>query len=284
MTKILVTGATGFIGNHLIPELLQRGCKVVATGTKEPQDIMASWLNQVNYVPYNLNAHNPQCYDLFDKPDKLIHLAWPGLPRYQELFHFEQNLYSSYTLIKSLVLSGVREVVVLGTCFEYGMQNGLLSEDMPALPATAYALAKDTLRKFLEELAKKHPFQLKWVRLFYLYGEGQAKNAILEQLKTALLNCETVFNMSGGEQLRDYLSVEQVAQHLAQIALHRDFAGIINCCSGQPISIRKLVEDYLAQQNQHIELNLGYYPYPNFEPMAFWGCPDKLQALLADNG
>jgi dTDP-6-deoxy-L-talose 4-dehydrogenase (NAD+) len=85
--------------------------------------------------------------------------------------------------------------------------------------------------------------------------------------------------MSGGEQLRDYLPVEVVAENIVKIALQNKIQGIINNCSGQPISIRRLVEEYLQKTGAKIDLNLGYYPYPTYEPHAFWGCTKKLERI-----
>jgi dTDP-6-deoxy-L-talose 4-dehydrogenase (NAD+) len=86
--------------------------------------------------------------------------------------------------------------------------------------------------------------------------------------------------MSGGEQLRDYLPVEVVAENIVKIALQNKIQGIINNCSGQPISIRRLVEEYLQKTGAKIDLNLGYYPYPIYEPHAFWGCTKKITELI----
>ena len=79
------------------------------------------------------------------------------------------------------------------------------------------------------------------------------------------------FNMSGGEQLRDYLPVEEIAHRIASLAEHVDLDGIYNCCGGTPISVRALVENRIRERNAKIELNLGHYPYPEYEPMEFWG-------------
>lgn len=86
--------------------------------------------------------------------------------------------------------------------------------------------------------------------------------------------------MSGGEQLRDYLPVEEVARRIAVMTKHPEFNGIFNCYTGQPISIRQLVENRIAERNTKIRLNLGYYPYPDYEPMAFWGDGRKMQKIL----
>jgi dTDP-6-deoxy-L-talose 4-dehydrogenase (NAD+) len=123
---------------------------------------------------------------------------------------------------------------------------------------------------------------LKWVRLFYIYGEGQSEQSLLSQLENAIRKGKKRFNMSGGEQLRDYLPVERVAEYIVKIAVQSRVKGIINCCSGDPISIRKLVEDYLEKQQKSIHLNLGHYSYPDYEPMAFWGCDKKLQTVLKE--
>lgn len=89
-----------------------------------------------------------------------------------------------------------------------------------------------------------------------------------------------IFNMSGREQLRDYLPVEKVAERIVKISLQNTINGIINCCSGEPISIRKLVEDHIKKRSKSIKLNLGYYPYPDYVSMAFWGDRSKLEQIL----
>jgi len=222
-------------------------------------------------------------YQFFKQPDLVLHLAWEGLPNYKDLFHLEKNLFSNYRFLKNMIEHGLISLVVTGTCFEYGMQSGALSEDLEAKIDNPYGLAKDTLRKFLEQLQKKIDFDLKWVRLFYVYGKGQSPNSILSQLDRALKNGETTFKMSGGEQLRDYLPVEKVAEYIVKIAMQNKVRGIINCCSGTPTSIRKLVENYLEKKHKSVHLNLGYYPYPDYEPMAFWGYNKKLKMALEDS-
>ena len=96
-------------------------------------------------------------------------------------------------------------------------------------------------------------------------------SSLLAQLETAVANNEKVFNMSRGEQLRDYLPVELMAKKIVSYALDNNLNGIVNCCSGKPISVKRLVEDYVKNNNYNIELNFGYYPYPDYESMAFWG-------------
>ncbi|MFX1570571.1 MAG: NAD-dependent epimerase/dehydratase family protein [Promethearchaeota archaeon] len=283
--KILVTGATGFIGNYVIKELVKRNrFEIIATSYDPLNKVKAfEWFKDVKYINQDLNESKENYFSFFENPDKLIHLSWQDLPNYKKLFHIERNLFSNYFFLKNLIISGLKDLSLIGTCLEYGMQEGCLSEDNITNPITAYGLAKDTLRKFIEELNKTFEFKFKWIRLFYIYGEGQNPKSLLPQLDLALDNNEPIFNMSKGDQLRDYLPIEKVAKYIVEISLQNKFNGIINCCSGEPISIKKFVENHLKKRNRNIKLNFGYYPYPDYEPMAFWGDNTKLKKILTMN-
>jgi len=279
--RILVTGATGFIGKHVIAELLKTEIEIIATSNENIEDVKKIfWFNKVKYISCNLNESKENFYTFFDEPDNVIHLAWEGLPNYNELFHIERNLFANYFFIKNLIENGLKRISIIGTCFEYGIQNGCLQEEMQTNPSNSYGLAKDTLRKFIQELNKKFDFTYNWIRLFYLYGDGQNSKSLLSQLENALKNKEEIFNMSGGEQLRDYMAVGKVAEYIKLIAINNNVSGIINCCSGIPISVRCLVEAFLKNNNSEIKLNLGYYPYSDYEPFAFWGDNSKLLKIL----
>jgi len=278
--RVLVTGATGFIGRHVVHGLLLRGHAVVALARDVEKARNLDWFEQAEFISYDIHSKSQLDLQAIGFPDVVMHLAWPGLPHYRSLFHFEQNLPADYCFIKSLVEQGISQVLVAGTCFEYGMQSGCLSELRKPAPANPYALAKDSLRKYLQSLQVEMPYVLQWARLFYMYGDGQNPNSILAQLDRAIEQREKVFKMSGGEQLRDYLPVEEVAQNLIGLIECPHVDGVFNVCSGQPISIRRLVEAHLDKRQMTVQLNLGHYPYSDYEPMAFWGDSHKLRATL----
>ena len=278
--KVLVTGATGFVGRHLVAALLARGCEVRAVARNAETAASMPWINAVEFIAADIHAADLDIAKLTTGVDALAHLAWPGLPNYQALFHFEHNLMADYRFIKGAVEAGVSQVLVTGTCFEYGMQSGSLSEQSAPQPSNPYGLAKNTLRVFLENLQREKSFTLQWARLFYLHGSGQNPNSLLAALDRAIDAGDERFNMSAGEQLRDYLAIETAAGYLAAILQQRDFNGVINCSSGQPVSVRALVEQRLRERGASIRLNLGHYPYLTHEPMAFWGVADRLQQLL----
>ncbi|WP_447758163.1 NAD-dependent epimerase/dehydratase family protein [Pseudomonas moraviensis] len=278
--KVLVTGATGFVGRHLVAALLERGCEIRAVARNAETARSMPWIDDVEFVSADIHAADLNVVALTEGIDALVHLAWPGLPNYRALFHFEHNLMADYRFIKSAVEAGVQQVLVAGTCFEYGMQSGPLSESTEPRPSNPYGLAKHTLHLFLQNLQQERPFTLQWARLFYLHGAGQNPNSLLAALDRAIDSGEPTFNMSAGEQLRDFLAIETAASHLAAILHQRDFAGVVNCASGQPVSVRALVEQRLRERGAALDLNLGHYPYPTHEPMAFWAVVERLQQLL----
>lgn len=278
---VLVTGATGFVGRHLVAELLARGCRVRAVARDAQRAQVMPWFDQVQFVAADLRQATPEQVAVWvEGIDALAHLAWPGLPSYQALFHLEQNLMADYHFIKQVVLAGVPQVLVTGTCFEYGMQSGPLDEQSPAHPANPYGLAKHSLHQFLQALQRHHPFALQWARLFYLHGEGQNPNSLLAALDHAIDSGAATFDMSGGEQLRDFQPITQAARQLAGVLQCRSFSGVVNCASGQPVAVRSLVEQRLRERGSSVQLNLGHYPYPTHEPMAFWAVTDRLQHIL----
>jgi dTDP-6-deoxy-L-talose 4-dehydrogenase (NAD+) len=276
--KIAVTGANGFIGRHVVAELERRSIHLVLV-VRSSSEISPLFEKHI-VVPIDLKEPPANAFDLMGQPDVLIHLAWAGLPNYNSLHHFAEELPAQYRFLRDLVECGLKKLVVTGTCFEYGMQFGPLNENLETRPDNPYGFAKDTLRRQLQYLQKVKTFNLTWARLFYLYGEGQAENSLLSQLKKAAKRGDKEFNMSGGEQLRDYLPVSEVAKYLVSLAMMTRDNGILNICSGNPTSVRSLVEGWIKDNNWSIDLNLGYYPYPDYEPMAFWGDRGKLESCL----
>lgn len=267
--KIAVTGASGFIGRHLLNAL--QGHQVVAM-TRQASKL--KFVCGVRVVEIAIDQADINFFDALGCPDVLIHLAWSGLPNYQSSHHLNTELPAQQYFLSQLIASGLPKLVVAGTCFEYGLQSGALAASTPTQPYSQYAIAKDQLRQYLQSLQYKQAFALTWARLFYMYGDGQAAHTLYARLKAAVARGDVVFNMSGGEQLRDYLPVEAVARQLASLANGEHGAGVVNVCSGQPIAVRDLLMQWARERGWQIQFNFGYYPYRDNEPMAFWGKED----------
>lgn len=282
MKKIVVTGATGFVGQHVIQILLDLNLDldIVATARDVEKAKSFAWYSQVMFIPYTIEENHQDCYQLFGKPDILLHLAWDDLGDYNNPVHIQEHLLSHSAFIKHLVESGLQKVVVLGSCFEYGLCEGSIKEDLSPAPMTQYAVAKDLLRRFIVDKKEQLHFDLIWVRLFYTYGSGQRSTALLPQLEKAAREGQAEFDMSPGDQQHDYLPVEVAAEYIVKLTLQDRLFGAINCCSGEPTKLVDLVNDHLRKIGYRITLNLGHYDYSDYEPKSFWGNTEKLNMAL----
>jgi nucleoside-diphosphate-sugar epimerase len=278
--SVVVTGASGFVGRAVLAALAARGIRPIAV-TRDRKRLSDLELDMA-IVEGDIGAPDPAFIAELARQDVLLHLAWDGLPNYKSLHHFETELPAQYRFLKAVVAAGLRSIVVTGTCFEYGMQEGRLVETGPAQPTNPYGCAKDALRRQLSFLKQETPFALTWTRLFYMYGTGQNPKSIYSQLAAAVGRGDDQFDMSAGEQIRDYLPIEAVADRLVQLALRGRDAGIVNICSGEPRSMRGIVESWLRDNGWRITLRLGRYPYPDYEPFAFWGSAERLREVLND--
>ncbi|MGQ0828885.1 MAG: NAD-dependent epimerase/dehydratase family protein [Bacteroidota bacterium] len=280
--KILITGASGFVGGYVLTELLKHPNISIVIASKNLKKNTYSD-ERIEEKEFDLNFVDKygNLMTYFNKPDMLIHLAWEGLPNYNQPIHEEQLIHHSQ-FIKNLVHNKIQKVVVTGTCLEYGLKEGCLTETMIAKPIIPYAISKAKLYENISALQKEYNFKFNWIRLFYMMGKRKNSKSILSQLENAIEQDHKVFNMSKGDQQRDYLPVEKIAEYIVKITLQKNIEGIVNCCSGKPITILKLVQDYLITRNATIKLNLGYYPYPDYEPFIFFGDVQKLNLALSN--
>jgi dTDP-6-deoxy-L-talose 4-dehydrogenase (NAD+) len=271
--KIAVTGASGFVGRHVVASLACSDNEIIASSRSE----IGTLPKGVRHVALDI-AEPAGAFDRLGRPDVVVHLAWAGLPNYRSLHHFETELPTQFRFLRGMVDDGLGRLVVAGTCYEYGMLSGALDEMMVGVPTNPYGHAKLMLLHQLQFLKAQSPFALSWARLFYSWGEGQAPSSLWSQLNAAVARGDARFPMSGGEQIRDFLAVSMLADHLAALARRGGDVGVVNVCSGQPIAVRSLVERWLASNGWSIELTLGHFPYPDYEPLAFWGNNTKLLA------
>lgn len=281
--RIIVTGGSGFIGSKVCTKLAAEGWQVHA------------WMRRRTGLDAVSGNDRIECrqIDIYDESavrealretgaKEMIHLAWGGLPNYLSCHHMDTELVQQIRFLRNVIESGIERLTQTGTCFEYGAQEGELREDMDCRPSNPYGCAKLALLRYVEFLSREIPFSYRWLRLFYMYGEGQGAKSLYTLLRTAYERGDASFDMSAGHQIRDFLPISEVVARI--IALHAaDVAdGIYNVCSGRPISVRQLVEGWIADWGYNVRLNLGKFPIPTYEPLAFWGSDAKTKAALKD--
>lgn len=278
--KVLVTGATGGLGQLIVEALLQGGHEVIASSRDGEKAKQLPFYSKVKYISYVISEKEEgNLFQYFQEPDCLVHLAWENLNDYRNSSHLTTQLPKQKTFLSNLITHGLKDLTVVGTCYEYGLTEGQLVESMPSAPIFDYSQAKTELYEFLKRMQTQQRFSLKWPRVFYVFGEVKERKNLYTLLEAAIRNNESTFNMSGGEQVRDFLSPKQVADYIVQVAVQTEVADIINICSGVPIKLRDLVEDYIKSQNSSLKINYGFYPYPNYEPMHSWGSAEKLKMV-----
>jgi nucleoside-diphosphate-sugar epimerase len=267
MATIHLLGSGGFIGRALQRE---------AVGIQ-----LHCWSHRQSDPGHNFNLLDPSSWEplLKSQPTHAILLSWPGLPNYQEPFHITRNLPACINLIEQLVGAGLQRLVVAGTCYEYGLQNGALKEDQFTDPVNCYAIAKDTLRRVISSCYGQQSLQWCWARIFYPYGHGQNPNSLLPSLLKALEMGEKTFPMGSGRQLRDFITVNEVACQLLTLATHHHAQGIYNVGSGLPRSVLEIAEEAILSHRGNIRLEKGVFPDRSDEPVAFWAHVDKFHTL-----
>jgi nucleoside-diphosphate-sugar epimerase len=275
--KIAITGATGFIGQHIRKALAKTDHDVVLVVRRSEKagEITA----HETIVTADLHQERTDWFELFGKPDAVLHLAWGGLPNYMDAYHVEVELPMQSKFLKALIDSGLKKFVVAGTCYEYGMSSGALSEDQETNPNTPYGVAKDNLRKKLFELQQSKNFDLTWARIFYPYGEGQSEKSLYSQLKKAILSNQE-FLMGNGRQVLDFIQVEKVASSLLLLLTSCTNLGVVNIGSGKPQTVAAFVQEQIRIFQSDLVPSFGSIPDREYESVSFWSDNSRFDSLV----
>jgi len=244
MSRVLVTGAAGFIGSHLVRALLERGHEVAALARP------ASSMHRLGQVRADVRLvvgdvrDPPSVVSALHgwRPEACAHLAWYAEPRtYLDSHENLSALAASLDFLSHLLDSGCQRLLVTGTCAEYRASERPLREDSPLGPKTLYAASKLALRTVLEQLAAASDARLAWARIFHLYGPGENELRLVPSVIRALLAGQE-FAATAGTQVRDYLHVADVALALCRL-IEVEADGPVNVSSGEPISVRRLLQE-----------------------------------------
>ena len=235
--RVLVTGATGFVGTHAIPALRARGFEVHALGRNPPGTA------GVAFHPVDLlDAASVHAALLQVQASHLLHLAWyaePGLYWKSPL-----NLdwvAASLALVRGFHEAGGERAVAAGTCAEYAWGPERFHEaTSPCRPATLYGAAKDGTRRILEAYAREAGLSFAWGRLFFLYGPGEKRGRLVSDAIRTLRAGER-FGTSPGHQRRDFSHVADVAGAFAAL-VDAAATGPVNVGSGEAVPVRAILE------------------------------------------
>jgi nucleoside-diphosphate-sugar epimerase len=264
--NIVLTGATGFIGSHVARRLLVAGHKVTAV-VRPASDLwrIKDLLPSLTLLEGDLSVLSGLRGSLAAaRPDLFIHLAWLG----QKLTPAAGNIValgSSLELLQLMPEIGCRRIMMAGSCFEYAPSRDELMEESPAKPHDLYGAAKHALFLAGSHFAALTKIELIWPRIFYVYGPHEDPRRLVSSVIVALLKGESA-PTTRGEQMRDYLHVEDVADALCAIA-ENGVSGAVNVASGTDVTVAQVATQIGRLTGRPDLLRLGALPYREGEPM-----------------
>lgn len=242
MCKIFVTGATGFIGKNLIKNAIQDNFQIVAIRRNKNNNLDFGDSNKIKWIDSDLKNIREE---MFSDSEILIHLASAGVsPKKVEHENMlMSNVIDTSKLIERAVKAGIKRVIMVGSCHEYGKVsygNGLIKADSKLDPVTFYASSKAASYFISLAQCRKYMFEMFYGRIFSVYGDGQFSGNFWPSLKKAAVNGKN-FHMTSGEQIRDFIHVDKVSKELLQASRRNDLIPgkvmVKNIATGNPMRL-----------------------------------------------
>ena len=274
--KILVTCANVYIGRHIAKELLDKGHEVIAC------DICVGDVDdRAECTVFNFfNMPEGNVYEALGKPDVCLHMAWRN--------GFVHNadtqigdLSAHYTFLCALINGGLKRLAVMGSMHEVGYWEGAIDESTPCNPTSMYGIAKDTLRKAMTFYCKQNECNLQWLRGYYILGDDRRNNSIFGKLLQAADRGEKTFPFTTGKNQYDFITVDRLAVQIAAVVTQDKVNGIVNCCSGVPVSLADRVEQFICDNHLDIRLEYGKFPDRPYDSPCVYGDAAKINQLMS---
>lgn len=275
--KILVTGANGYIGRHVVCKLLDQGHEVTACDVRLTEVDKRATLLEYNI----LSGSYINAYEELGSPDVCLHMAWRDGFVHNSSNHMG-DVSNHYKFMCSLIDGGLKQLAVMGTMHEVGYYEGAIEEDTPCYPISPYGIAKDALRRSIQLYAKSHDCILQWIRAYYIVGDDLKSNSIFAKIRTAVLEGKKSFPFTSGKNKYDFIEIEELALQISAVITQKDVLGIINCCSGKPMSLGERVEAFLKENNLDISLEYGVFPDRDYDSPCVYGNDSKIRMILSN--
>ena len=270
-----MTGANGYIGRHVVSALLDKGMEVLACDlhTDEVDDRAAK-------IDFNIfDLPNDNLVDIFGKPDICLHMAWRNGFIHNSPTQLG-DLSAHYRFLTLLMDEGIKQIAVMGTMHEVGYWEGAIDDNTPCNPISMYGIAKDALRRSVSLYASQKGIVFQWLRCYYILGDDLRNNSIFCKLLKANSEGKTTFPFTTGKNQYDFITVDNLAQQIACAVGQTEVNGIINCCSGSPMSLAERTEQFIKDHDLSIKLEYGVYPDRPYDSPCVYGDNSKIMHIL----
>lgn len=274
--KVLVTGANGYIGRHVVVALLDHGVHVIACDLKTEGVDERAERRDVDLFAMPLD----RVFQELGAPDVCLHMAWRNGFIHNAPSHVG-DLSAHYKLLTAMINGGLRQLAVMGTMHEIGYWEGAIDENTPCNPISMYGIAKDALRRSLLLYTQQNgSCILQWLRCYYIVGDDMKSHSIFGKLLQAAAAGQTTFPFTKGTNKYDFISIDDLAQMIVAVVRQNQVAGVINCCSGHPISLAERVQRFIDENRLDLALDYGAFPDRPYDSPCVYGDDSRIKQIM----
>lgn len=274
--KVLVTGANGYIGSKVVKKLCEYGIEVIATDFSN-----ANIDERAHFIKADIFSNEENWFKYFSSPDVCLHLAWRDGFVHNSPRHME-DLSSHYKFMCNLIDNGLKHIACMGTMHEVGYHEGAIDENTNCNPLSMYGISKNALRKSLELYANSKNCKFQWLRAYYIFGDDLYGNSIFCKIRQAVRDGKELFPFTTGKNKYDFIHIDDLANQISRCVMQDKVLGIINVCSGKPVSLADQIEWYISYNKLPIKLDYGKFPDRPYDSPCIYGDNKKIKEIMED--